>query len=56
MGRLRYYHPDPIKLSAADADIRRPVLLGEHTEYVCQEILGMSRQEIDRLRQRGVFD
>jgi benzylsuccinate CoA-transferase BbsF subunit len=56
MGRLRYYHPDPIKLSAAEAEIRRPVLLGEHTDYVCKEILGMPQEEIDRLRQKGVFD
>jgi len=56
MGKLRYYHPDPIKLSAAEPDIRRPVLVGEHTDYVCEEILGMSRDEIDRLRQKGIFD
>jgi len=56
MGRLRYYHPAPIKLSAAEAAVNRPVLLGEHTDYVCREILGMSQDEIDRLRQRGIFD
>jgi benzylsuccinate CoA-transferase BbsF subunit len=56
MGKLRYYHPDPIKLSAAEPDIRRPVLVGEHTDYVCEEILGMPKDEIDRLRQKGVFD
>ena len=56
MGKLRYYHPDPIKLSVAEADVQRPVLLGEHTDYICKEILGMSRDEIDRLRQKGVFD
>ena len=56
MGKLRYYHPDPIKLSAAEADIRRPVLLGEHTDYICTDILGMPRDEVDRLRQKGVFE
>ena len=56
LGRLRYYHPDPIKLSDAEAEIRRPVLLGEHTDKVCREILGMAQGEIDRLRQKGVFD
>jgi len=56
LGRLRYYHPDPIKLSAAETDINRPVLLGEHTDYVCTEILGMSQGEVDRLRRKGVFD
>lgn len=56
MGKLRYYHPDPIKLSAAEADMHRPVLLGEHTDYVCTDILGMPRDEVERLRQKGVFD
>jgi len=56
MGKLRYYHPAGIKLSAAEAEVRRPVLIGEHTDYVCTEILGMPQDEIDRLRQKGVFD
>ncbi len=56
MGKLRYYHPAPIKLSAAEADVNRPVLLGEHTDRICTDILGMSKTEIDRLRQKGVFD
>jgi len=56
MGRLRYYHPAPIKLSEAETAVDRPVLLGEHTEYICREILGMSQSEIDRLRQKGAFE
>jgi benzylsuccinate CoA-transferase BbsF subunit len=56
MGKLRYYHPDPIKLSAAETDVQRPVLIGEHTDYVCREILGMPQDEIERLRKQGVFD
>jgi benzylsuccinate CoA-transferase BbsF subunit len=56
MGKLRYYHPPAFKLSAVDADFARPVLLGEHTDYVCHEILGMPEDEIARLRQKGVFD
>ena len=56
MGRLRYYHPDPIKLSAIEPDIQRPVLLGEHTDQICTEILGMAQSEVDRLREKGVFD
>jgi len=56
MGKLRYYHPDPVKLSAAEADIQRPVLLGEHTDHICTEILGMSQEEVDGLREKGVFD
>jgi crotonobetainyl-CoA:carnitine CoA-transferase CaiB-like acyl-CoA transferase len=56
MGRLRYYHPAPIKLSEAETAVNRPVLLGEHTDYICREILGMSQSEIDRLREKGAFD
>ncbi|MGD9118648.1 MAG: CoA transferase [Dehalococcoidia bacterium] len=56
VGKLRYYHPDPIKLSAAEPDVRRPVLLGEHTDHICTEILGMTQKEVDNLREKGVFD
>jgi crotonobetainyl-CoA:carnitine CoA-transferase CaiB-like acyl-CoA transferase len=55
-GKLRYYHPAPIKLSAAEAAVQRPVLLGEHTDRICMEVLGMSQGEVDRLRQKGVFE
>ncbi len=56
MGKLRYYHPDPVKLSDAEPDIRRPVLVGEHTDYICKEILGMPQDEIDRLSEKGIFE
>ncbi|OGO33293.1 MAG: hypothetical protein A2Z29_05325 [Chloroflexi bacterium RBG_16_56_11] len=56
MGKLRYYHPAPIKLSAVDAAVQRPVMVGEHTDYICKEILGMPGEEIERLRQQGVFE
>jgi benzylsuccinate CoA-transferase BbsF subunit len=56
MGKLRYYHPAPIKLSAVEMAVQRPVLVGEHTDYICTKILGMSRGEVDRLRQKGVFE
>jgi crotonobetainyl-CoA:carnitine CoA-transferase CaiB-like acyl-CoA transferase len=55
MGKLRYYHPAPIKLSAVETAVGRPVLLGEHTDYICKQILGMSQSEIDTLRQKGAF-
>jgi len=55
MGKLRYYHPAPIKLSAVETAVGRPVLLGEHTDYICKTILGMSQSEIDALRQKGAF-
>jgi len=34
---------------------RAAPLIGEHTEYVLEEILGLSRQEIDRLAEAGVL-
>ena len=56
MGKLRYYHPAGLKLSAAEAAMQRPVLVGEHTDYVCREILGMSADEVEQLRQKGIFE
>jgi benzylsuccinate CoA-transferase BbsF subunit len=55
MGRVHYYHPAAIKLSKAETQVKRPVLLGEHTDFICSQILGMSQTEIDRLREKGVF-
>jgi benzylsuccinate CoA-transferase BbsF subunit len=55
MGKLRFYHPAALKLSRAEAEMKRPVLLGEHTDYVCKEFLGMSQDEIDSLRAQGIF-
>ena len=34
----------------------RPALLGEHTQYVCEEILGMSDEEFVGLLVEGVFE
>jgi benzylsuccinate CoA-transferase BbsF subunit len=56
MGKLRYYHPAPIKLSAVATAVQRPILVGEHTDYICTEILGMSQSEVDKLRQKGTFE
>jgi crotonobetainyl-CoA:carnitine CoA-transferase CaiB-like acyl-CoA transferase len=37
--------------------VRGPApLLGQHNDYVLGEILGMSRQEIDRLTREGVLE
>jgi benzylsuccinate CoA-transferase BbsF subunit len=35
---------------------RSAPLIGEHTEYVLQEILGLTREEIDRLAEAGVLN
>jgi benzylsuccinate CoA-transferase BbsF subunit len=55
MGKLRFYHPAALKLSRAEAEVKRPVLLGEHTDYICKQWLGMSQAEIEDLRQKDVF-
>ena len=45
----------PIKLSASPATIRRSPMLGEHTEEVLKEVLGMSDAEIAAKREAGAF-
>jgi benzylsuccinate CoA-transferase BbsF subunit len=55
MGKLRFYHPAALKLSNAETEVQRPVLLDEHTDYVCREFLRMSDAEITDLRAKGVF-
>lgn len=46
----------PVKLSASPGHVRSaPPLLGQHTESVLRVDLGLSRGEIDRLRDAGVI-
>ncbi|MGD1117912.1 MAG: CoA transferase [Dehalococcoidales bacterium] len=56
MGKLRYYHPAPIKLSAVETALGRPMLMGEHTDYICTKTLGMTQGKVNSLRKKGVFD
>lgn len=50
-------HPTPVyKLSKTKAQVRTSPCLGEHTEYVCTKLLGMSDQEFIDLLQQGVFE
>jgi len=45
----------PIRMSATPPDYRHaPPTLGQHTEEVLGELLGMDRSEIGRLRDRGI--
>lgn len=45
------------QLSKTPARLERAApCLGEHTEYVCTRILGMSDEEFIRLAAEGVFD
>jgi len=56
MGRTLYNAP-PIRLSRTPAELSRPApLLGEHTEEVCLDLLGMSRDRFERLQAGGAFE
>ena len=56
MGSCAYDGP-PFKLSETPAELRMPApCLGEHTEYVCTQILGMSDEEFVELLAEGVFE
>ena len=49
-------HPTPAyKLLKTEAQVRTAPVLGEHTEYVCTQLLGMSADEFAALNQEGVF-
>ena len=46
----------PVRMSETPGSIRRPApLLGQHTDEVLRERLGMSDAEIKRLRDAGVI-
>ena len=54
-GRTAYDGP-PFRLSKTPGELRSPApLLGEHTEYVCKEILQLSDEEIADLLVAGVL-
>jgi len=54
-GRIRMVGP-PVRMSETPGGVRRPApLVGEHTESVLREMLGMKDDEIARLRQSGAI-
>ena len=56
LGRHSYFG-QAAKLSKAAAELRMPSpCLGEHSEYVCTEILGMAEAEFDRFLVEGAFE
>ncbi len=56
MGLCAYDGP-PFRLSATPAELYMPApILGEHNEYVCTQLLGMSDQEFLELLTEGVFE
>jgi crotonobetainyl-CoA:carnitine CoA-transferase CaiB-like acyl-CoA transferase len=55
LGRFSYLG-QPSRLSMTPAKLYREApILGEHTEYICLEILGMSEAEYDRHLMAGAF-
>ena len=56
LGTQRFYHPPGFTLSDTVAEVVRPVYLGEHTEKICKEFLGMTDEEFSRLNAEGAFD
>ena len=51
------YLGQPSRLSETPAKLyRNAPSLGEHSEYICLEMLGMSKDEYDRYLAEGAFD
>lgn len=56
IGPVPFSNP-PFKLSETSVEVRTAApCFGEHTEYVCREILGISDDEFINLLHRGVFE
>lgn len=45
----------PWKMNDVDSKMQRAPLFGEHTKYVFEDILGLSREEIDKLMEEKVI-
>jgi formyl-CoA transferase len=45
----------PIKLSDSPAEIERSPLLGEHTDEILREVLGLHEAEIETMTEAGAF-
>jgi benzylsuccinate CoA-transferase BbsF subunit len=56
LGKQKFFHPPAFTLADAKAELNRPVQLGEHTEYICKEILGISTADYETMKKEGVFD
>lgn len=50
------YAPHSIEFSKSPQEIFRSPCLGEHTEYICKDIIGLSDQEFERYLAEGVFE
>jgi benzylsuccinate CoA-transferase BbsF subunit len=56
LGKQKFFHPPAFTLSDAKAEVHRPVFLGEHTEYICKDILGIPAADYDSMKKEGAFD
>jgi formyl-CoA transferase len=48
-------HGETIAISGLEPRVQRSPLLGEHTEYVLKDLLGMDERQIDQLYVDGVL-
>jgi formyl-CoA transferase len=46
---------NPIKLSDSPSEVRRSPLLGEHTDEVLRDVLGLKDDEIQAARKQGAI-
>jgi len=46
---------NPIKLSDSPSDVERSPLMGEHTEEILKDIVGLSDQEIKDAKEEGAI-
>jgi crotonobetainyl-CoA:carnitine CoA-transferase CaiB-like acyl-CoA transferase len=53
-GPIKVISP-PVKYSNAETSIRSPPpLLGEHTDELLQDVVGLSKERIEELKKKGV--
>jgi benzylsuccinate CoA-transferase BbsF subunit len=55
IGKNRYYHGPPFRLSETPHEVSRATLIGEHNDYVYTELLGLSDEEWAQLIAEGVI-
>lgn len=50
------YNAPPMRFSRTPVELKRPApLLGEHTDEICRELLGLSDEETRQLKEEGVL-
>jgi crotonobetainyl-CoA:carnitine CoA-transferase CaiB-like acyl-CoA transferase len=51
---LGFLGADVIKLSDSPVSVRRPPMLGEHTESVLGELCGVPPEDVRRMKKEGI--